>query len=134
MKTSKAHQRFAESFQNRLTYQRVLDHPEEFLGPNWKDVLNFWLFLDTLSEEQWRIVEDRYWELDCSARCAAQNAAWDAKVAWDALDAAAWAAALSATPSSAAWAAGNATAELIGSHILLSQNKSLTFRPMFLNL
>ncbi len=45
MKISTTHQRFVRILSN----QRALEHPEEFLGPNWKDILNFWLYLDTLS-------------------------------------------------------------------------------------
>ena len=34
-------------------------HSVEELGPNWKTVLNFWWFLDNLSEEQSGVVESR---------------------------------------------------------------------------
>jgi hypothetical protein len=54
---SKIHKRFLESLNN----PRVLENPEEFLGPNYKEVLNFWLILDELSEEQLRVVKERYW-------------------------------------------------------------------------
>ncbi len=60
MKISKAHQKLSKLLNN----PRVLEHPEEFLGPNWKAVLNFWLFLDTLISEQWEIIENRYQELN----------------------------------------------------------------------
>jgi hypothetical protein len=117
---SKTHQRFAD----RLNNQRALEHPEDYLGSNWKDVLNFWWFLDDLSEYQLIIVKERYWALEYkvqaaarfAARFAAGAAAWDA--AWDA----------------AGGAAGYATYELIGSHRLLEQGKPLTFLPLFLDL
>jgi hypothetical protein len=121
MTYSKTHQRFAD----RLNNQRALEHPEEFLGPNWKDVLNFWWFLDGLSEEQWKIFRERYAALDpkirddaCVAACvAARDAAYDA-----------------AACVAAAGGAGYATYELIGSHRLSEQEKSLTFLPLFLDL
>ncbi len=121
MKTSKAHQRFADYLNN----QRVLEHPEEFLGPNWKDVLNFWLFLDTLSEEQWEIFNKHYQELSLDAWAAAFYSARDA--AW----AAAWIYADVARNAARNAAAGNATLELIGSHILKEQEKPLTFLSLF---
>jgi hypothetical protein len=40
--------------------QEVLSNPEKYLGPNWVKVLDFWLYLDTLSEEQLKDVEERY--------------------------------------------------------------------------
>ena len=49
-----------KSFSKRLNNPRVLTNPEEFLGPNYKDVLKFWMILDELSEEQLRVIEDRY--------------------------------------------------------------------------
>ncbi len=52
---SKSHQRFSE----RLRNPRVLTNPEEFLGPNYKEVLNFWMILDELSKEQLRVVKER---------------------------------------------------------------------------
>ena len=54
---SKTHQRFSE----RLNDPRVLENPEEFLGPNYKEVLNFWMIFDNLSQEQLRVVKERYW-------------------------------------------------------------------------
>jgi len=56
MKISKAHKRFSE----RLENPRVLTNPEEFLGPNYKAVLNFWMILDELSEDQWIVIKERY--------------------------------------------------------------------------
>ena len=53
---SKTHKLFSEYLRN----PRVLENPEEFLGPNFEAVLNFWLILDDLSEEQWRDVKERY--------------------------------------------------------------------------
>ncbi len=125
MKISTAHQRFAE----RLRNSRVLDYPEEFLGPNWKDVLNFWLYLDTLNEEQWNSINS---SLSSYEHRLALNAAWNAAraavgyAACYAADYAAWSVA-------ALFSARYATDELIGSHILQEKGKSLVFFPMFLN-
>jgi hypothetical protein len=126
MTYSKTHQRFADHLNN----QRALEHPEEFLGVNYKDVLNFWWFLDDLSEYQLKIVGERYLDLDYKVRCAAGAAAWAAAYDADAWDASAWDAAYWGGAARAA--AGLATWELIGSHRLLEQGKSLVFLPLFL--
>ncbi len=52
---SKTHKFFSEY----LETPRVLTNPKEFLGPNFEAVLNFWLILDDLSEEQLRVVNKR---------------------------------------------------------------------------
>jgi hypothetical protein len=55
MQYSKSHQKFAECLP-----VRALAEPQEFLGPNYEAVLNFWWFLDTITEEQEEVVRDRY--------------------------------------------------------------------------
>jgi hypothetical protein len=124
MTYSKTHKRFV----SRPSRARALEHPEEFLGVNYKDVLNFWWFLDGLSEDQWKIVWERYQALGYEVRGAAGAAAWDAAYDADAWDASAWDAAAGGE------VAGYATLELIGSRNLLSQGKSLVFLPLFLDL
>ena len=126
---SKAHQEFSE----RLEDPRVLTNPEEFLGPNYRAVLNFWMILDDLSEEQWRTIESRYWDF-CNkpyyewlkATAEADKASEEtigreiayhaARTAWDVY----------------IFAFLFATRELIGMHKLFEQNKPLTFFEMFL--
>jgi hypothetical protein len=119
MTYSKTHKRFAD----RLNNQRALEHPEEFLGVNYKDVLNFWWFIDDLSKYQLKIVVERYWDLDDEVRDAARAAAWKAAAYY-----------ADAAYDAVAWNAGYATLELIGSHRLLKQGKPLTFLLLFLDL
>jgi hypothetical protein len=141
MTYSKTHKCFAD----RLNNQRALECPEDYLGSNWKDVLNFWWYLEGLSGEQRKIVRQRYAALDPkirddawkAARYAARDAAgaaayYAAAAAWDAADVA-WGAAWGAA-AAAVVATGYATWELIGSHSFLEQGKSLTFLPLFLDL
>jgi hypothetical protein len=128
MTYSKTHQRFAD----RLNNQRALEYPEDYLGPNWKDVLNFWWFLDGLSEDQCEIVRQRYRALDDDVWDAARVVAWRAD--GGAARFAARDAARDAARCAARAAAGLTTLELIGSHRLLEQGNSLTFLPLFLNL
>ena len=114
---SKTHQNFS----NRLQKLEALTNPQDFLGPNYETVLNFWWFLDSLTEDQRNEVNRRYSALDY----AAWNAAWSAArgaagvvagvAAWDAARGAAW----------------DATYELIGMHTLLNAGKDLMFVPLF---
>jgi hypothetical protein len=46
MKISTTHQNLSEV----MDYSKVLTEPENYLGTNWKEVLNFWIYLDDLSE------------------------------------------------------------------------------------
>ena len=127
---SKTHKKFAW----RLNNPRVLTNPEEFLGPNYEAVLNFWLILDGLSEDQWETIEGRYWDFynnQCSDWDKARDEAIEAsdetigdKFAYHA----AW-----ASWDGYVWAARWATRELIGMHLLLDQQKPLTFFNMFLD-
>jgi len=118
MKISKTHKRFA----NLIRDQNALEYPERFLGPNWKDVLNFWIHLDTLSVEERRIINRRYLALDnmSTLKILACNAANDT---------------IGIHYSNAAGCVSDgydvwrATWELIGSHKL----ESLKFLPLFLN-
>jgi hypothetical protein len=124
MKISKTHQRFAD----RLNDQRALDYPEEFLGPNWREVLNFWLYIDTLSIEQLNMASDLYWALDRADRNYAVDLANNAagEVTSDDISHHAY-------MSAPGWAGGNATRELIGAHKILGQGKPLTFATLLIN-
>jgi hypothetical protein len=115
MKISIPHHSFAE----RLNDQTALERPELFLGPNWKNVLNFWIYLDTLSVEDFRLIED---PLDVSNTI--RSLTWKAaeytigvKYAYEA-----W----YAVPTTIS---DYATLELIASHNL----ESFKFLPLFLN-
>ena len=124
MKISRSHQRFA----NRLRNQRALQNPEEFLGPNWKDVLNFWIYLDILSNEQFGKVSDLYWALARADRNYAVDLANNAACEVTNYDIS-----HHAYMSAPGWAGGNATRELIGAHKILEQGKPLTFTSILIN-
>lgn len=125
---SKTHKLFSELLNN----PRVLTNPEEFLGPNYREVLNFWLILEELSEDQLRVVNECYlgfkrenfseWDrstdltIEASKEVVGEN--YDIAV-----DCATW----NITNSGACWAAR----ELIGMHLILEQQKPLTFFEMF---
>jgi len=129
MNYSKAHQNFSTRLQN----PEALTSPQDFLGPNYETVLNFWWTMDSLTEPQWEEVARRYDALDPAARYAARDAAGYA--ARDAAGSAAWDAAMDAAWDAAGYAAGSAawsaTWELIGMHTLLNDGKDLLFVPLF---
>jgi hypothetical protein len=129
MNHSKAHQNFS----NRLENPEALTSPQDFLGPNYQTVINFWWFMDSLTEDQWKEVARRYDALDSAARYAARYAAWNAAraAARYAARYAAWNAAWYAARYAAWNAARDATSELIGMHTLLNDGKELLFVPLF---
>jgi hypothetical protein len=124
MKISKTHQRFS----NILKEPKALTNPEDFLGPNWKDVINFWLHFDTLTKSEKEKIHDRYWALDVDVRESASRAAYYAAkevVGKKVRDATFWA---------NNWAIFNyATIELIAPHKLLEQGETLIALPLCLN-
>ena len=128
---SKIHQRFSKY----LNDPRVLTNPQEFLGPNYKEVMNFWIILDDLSEEQFEVVNKREedffneiypeWKKATYLTCIALAEVVSEKCVENASQAT-----YDVTNSSAAdWA----TIELIAMHkILEDHQQSLTIFPMFL--
>jgi hypothetical protein len=126
MKISKTHQKFA----NLLSNQRALSHPDEFLGPNWRDVLNFWIYLDTLRLKQILILRDLYWKLQPEHRFA-QKLAWDVAKEDETVGKIISNCAFGA---SKIYFFGYATLELIGAHKILEQGKPLTFTSFLLDL
>jgi hypothetical protein len=125
MTHSKTHKRFSE----RLYQPDALTDPEKYLGPNWEDVLNFWIYLDTFSVLEMKEISDRYWALDYHARNYAWGAAIDAaeEVVGEKFRIAAWYAAWDVTGESVF---GTATYELIAHHKLLEQEKIPIFLPL----
>jgi hypothetical protein len=127
MKISKAHRTFAI-----IIKHDVLIHPENYLGPNWEDVINFWLYLDTLTEEQLKTVRKRNGSLsekqnDIAYDRARVAATATIRYAYDASDSA------FDSVSYAKPAAKYATLELIGLDKLLELGLNPVFFPLFLN-
>jgi hypothetical protein len=126
MKISKTHQRFSE----RLKNLKVLTNPEDFLGPNWKDVINFWLHFDTLTKSEKEKINDRYFTLDADESDSKFDAILDAAdevVRWryDAMRA--------AYDVSDWYIFEFATLELIAYHKLLEKGITLEYLPLFFN-
>jgi hypothetical protein len=126
MSHSKSHQTFIERLPVRAPAE-----PQELLGPNYEAVLNFWWYLDTISEEQQDVFVDRYRAIDARNRdrlievigatantitTYADAACNCARIDWYGVK---------------RFAAAYATWELICMHTLLEQDKELVFVPMF---
>jgi hypothetical protein len=125
MKVSKTH----EAFSKRLRVLKVLTTPQDYLGPNWQDVINFWLYVDSLSAEEKNKIAWLYWNLDYKLKKSAEDIAYDisTEVVGDVISNVAW----SSTMDVSNWSVfAFATLELIGSHKLLEQGKSPTFLPL----
>jgi hypothetical protein len=133
MKISKIHQNFADN----LNTHRALSHPEEFLGPNWKEVLNFWIYLDNLSDEQLDIAEDRFNEApldDLDIVDIVDNAAWETfDVCSVGVGVSPYVIA-SSINCDLDRADYKTTLELIGAHKILEQGKPLVLVPLWLDL
>jgi hypothetical protein len=127
----------------------VLTDPEKVLGDRANKILDFWVYLDSMTAEQWDAAWAAAW---AAARDAARAAAWDAAwaAAWAAARAAAWAAAWAAARDAAwdaawaaAWAAARAaawaaardaegaTSEIMGARILRENGTPFFFLPVF---
>jgi hypothetical protein len=127
MKISKTHRRFSEE----LIEPKALTNPEDYLGPNWQDVINFWLFIDGLSESEISKIGDRYWDLDYHVREADYSFSYCAAkeiVGVNVRNAALWA----AYEVTVLVVFDFATSELIASHKLLEQDKTLVALPLCL--
>jgi hypothetical protein len=76
MNYSESHKDFATLLTDyhNINYQDVLEHPEDYLGPNYKELLNFWFYWDSLSDDQqYSIV--RYHHIYIEARELAEKLA-----------------------------------------------------------
>jgi hypothetical protein len=116
----------------------VLTNPEKYLGKNYSAVLEFWWTMDSLTETQWNEVARRYDALDSAAWSAALSAAGDAAVSaagYTARNAAGYAA-VSAASSAASSAAGDAAWYAAGyaTYELIGDIEDLVFVPLFDNL
>jgi hypothetical protein len=119
MTYSKTHLKFSKL----LEQPEALTNPEKYLGPNWEDVLNFWIYLDSLSKHEREEIVERYYALDDDVRdCAIDDAraAAEEVVGWGFREAA-WRAAYDVT---GRVVFGWAIYELITHHKLIEQNQT----------
>jgi hypothetical protein len=122
MKISKTQQRLSRELNN----PEVLTNPEPFLGPNWETVLRWWLYYESLTDEQKEELYRRYFAIDDDTRNHAWDLAHDATIevigkdnGWAVL----WVAPYSPI-----------TYELIAMHLLFERGHSLTIVPLIKDL
>jgi hypothetical protein len=86
MNYSKSHKEFASrlNYIHNINEQDGLEHPENYLGPNYKEVLNYWFYRDSLSSEQWDVYRNRFWSLNSETRKKALSTA--TKIAKEVID------------------------------------------------
>jgi hypothetical protein len=135
MKISKTHQRFANDLQELygISNQDVLDNPQSYLGPNWEAVINFWLYLDTLSKEQLKFIGENFesWIYEGSNEDYEESkstAVFTTGYTYHAGTAVYWSVYCGNSATECA------TYELIGLQKLLEQGHQPVFFPLFLNL
>jgi hypothetical protein len=77
MNYSSHHKRFAEyiRFKYQISKQDVLEHLEDYLGTNYKEVLNYWFYDASLGIEQWAVYWDRHHKLGEEAHIKASDLA-----------------------------------------------------------
>jgi len=121
MNYSKIHQRFQRKFPN----ENILTSPEQFLGPNYETVLNYWWYLDSLP---------RYYTFD--SNCYADkpvgygNFIMGQASIITHFQADAWS---STSDISKEYLYGWVTVELICMHRILDEGKSLFYLPKIFN-
>jgi hypothetical protein len=123
MKISNTHQRLSKYLKN----PEVLTNPEPFLGPNWETVLRWWLYYESLTDEQWNELDGRWCVIDWDTKESAWHLARDAAIEVIGRDnwvAVWWVAPIPTT----------ITMELITMHLLFERGYSLTFVPLVNNL
>jgi hypothetical protein len=102
--------------------QDVLNFPEKYLGPNYKEVLNLWFYWDSLSDEQWNVYWDRWYELSVENRDKAAEIA--NKSASEVLDIKYWEYGVDDV----------IICEIIAAHLYLERGIPFTFLPLFFDL
>jgi hypothetical protein len=122
MKISKTHQLLCLV----LKTPKVITNPQKFLGPNWETVLRWWLYWESLTDDQRNELVRRYWAIDNDTHNRAYNLARDTV--------------LNVIVGKNRQAVYNSTQypaityELITMHLLFERGHSLTFVPLIKDL
>jgi hypothetical protein len=123
MKISNTHKSLSKELKN----PEVLTNPEPFLGPNWETVLRWWLYWESLTDEQKDELVRRYCAIDYNTSDRARDLAYVA-TAEVISDDNCWAVWIVAPYPEAL------TGELISMHLLFERGHSLTFVPLIKDL
>ena len=109
-----------------LNNPEVLTNPQKFLGPNWETVLRWWLYYESLTDEQWEELWSRYDAIDHDTSYRAGKLALNA--ADEVIDRDNINFVYNATSYPAI------TYELISMHLLFERGHQLTFVPLIKDL
>jgi hypothetical protein len=122
MSHSKLHKQFAYSLNDvySINEQDVLDYPEKYLGPNYREVLNFWFYRESLYYKQWKVYDKSRISLDYESRVKAHNTAEE--LASEVID-----------PRFIDFLYGELTCEVTAAHFYLERNIPFTFLPFLLD-
>jgi hypothetical protein len=122
MNYSKTHKWFASNLTciRNINEQDVLDHPENYLGPNYKELLNFWFYRDSLSAKQWNVYWDRVDSLNNETRDMAHSTIEE--LAEEVID-----------PRFVEYLS-NITRELIAAHLYIERGIPFTILPLIIDL
>jgi hypothetical protein len=123
MNYSKFHKSFANNlnYYNNINKQDVLDYPEHYLGPNYKEVLNWWFYWGSLSEEQREVYLARYFNLDRKTRIKAHDLS--KKLASEVID-----------PRFIDDLYYEELREIVAAHLYIERNIPFTFLPLIFDL
>jgi hypothetical protein len=113
---SRSHKRISE----REYEDAILTYPQDYFGPNYRDLLNFWVYYETLSDYQLGEVWEKIWAMDADTwrqarahlRKLSDQSDW-LKVSRDIMSA--------------------VEMEICFAHIILEQGESLVFLPIYLD-
>jgi hypothetical protein len=122
MNYSYYHKKFAGrlNFYHNINEQDVLDFPEQYLGPNYKEVLNSWFYLVYWDEKLWNGYWDAYFKLAKQIRSYGYNIS--TKLASEVID-----------PRFVVYLEGE-SCEIIAAHLYLQRNIPFTFLPLIFDL
>jgi hypothetical protein len=116
-----------QSLSDNLENTEVLTNPEQFLGPNYQTVLRFWLYFESLTDEQENELIRRYDAIDDDTLNRAMALA--NKTAIEVIGRDNWRALWFVIPFPT-----TITYELITMHLLFERGYSLTFVPLIKDL
>jgi hypothetical protein len=122
MNYSKSHKLFASYFNRfyNINEQDVLDHPENYLGPNYKELLNYWFYRDSLSIDKLVVYWNLIWSLDYETLTKADSTAEE--LAKEVID-----------PRFVEYLS-NITRELIAAHLYIERGIPFTILPLIIDL
>jgi hypothetical protein len=122
MNYSLLHQHLAYNLSriHNINKQDVLENPEKYFGPNYRELLNFWFYKETLSDEQLVVCGKRYWESNSQTTVEAKDLA--IKLASEVIG------------SEIPYDIGYTECEIIAAHLYIEQGIPFTFLPLIFDL